>query len=53
MITETEAQAIHDQRLAADLDHDRISCWCCCTDCEDFEDLRDALIARTEVEENS
>lgn len=31
------AQAEHDRRLAADPDHDRSSCVCCCFDCEDLD----------------
>lgn len=27
------AQRLHDERRARDPDHDRVSCWCCCLDC--------------------
>lgn len=32
--SESDAQALHNQRRAADPDHDLISCWCCCIDCD-------------------
>jgi hypothetical protein len=36
--TENEAQALHDYRLVHSAGHDRVSCWCCCTDCDfDFD----------------
>lgn len=38
MTRESEAQAIHDARRAADPDHDQSSCWCCCIDCGPFEE---------------
>jgi hypothetical protein len=39
-----EAQRLHEQRQHADPAHDRVSCWCCCLDC-DFD-----FIAVTEEE---
>lgn len=39
MITEQQAQALHDQRRTDDSEHDRCGCWCCCTDC-DFDDSK-------------
>jgi hypothetical protein len=35
-MTPVQAQAIHEKRQAAEPDHDRVSCWCCCWTC-DFE----------------
>jgi hypothetical protein len=33
-IGEEEAQQIHDLARDTDSQHDQISCWCCCFDCE-------------------
>lgn len=39
-MTPDEAQALHELRQAADPDHDRVGCWCCCQDCDfDFEKI--------------
>lgn len=32
--SEDEAQCIHDKAQAADPEHDRVGCWCCCWDCD-------------------
>lgn len=32
--SEDEAQRIHDEAQAADPEHDRVGCWCCCWDCD-------------------
>lgn len=37
-VTSEEAQRIHDKAQAADPEHDRAGCWCCCWECDfDFE----------------
>ena len=37
-VTADEAQRLHDERVAADPEHDDVTCWCCCWDCDfDFE----------------
>jgi len=28
------AQRLHDERRQRDPRHDRVSCWCCCLDCD-------------------
>ena len=33
-VTSPRAQEIHSEAWEADPDHDRISCWCCCLDCD-------------------
>jgi hypothetical protein len=33
-VTSWEARDLHTAALAADPDHDRTSCWCCCMDCD-------------------
>lgn len=35
-MTPGQAQILHEARRSGDPDHDRVSCWCCCWDC-DFE----------------
>lgn len=37
-MTPKQAQALHDERRAADPEHDVISCWCCCWDCNFEQD---------------
>lgn len=33
-----EAQALHELRQLLHPEHDRVGCWCCCTDCDfDFD----------------
>lgn len=40
MIPESEAQRLHDERKAADPEHDRVGCWCCCHDCDwDYDEV--------------
>jgi hypothetical protein len=31
---EARNQQIHENRQQLDPDHDKVSCWCCCFDCE-------------------
>lgn len=38
MITEEEAQEIHDLARFTDPMHDDVPCWCCCLDCDFDED---------------
>jgi hypothetical protein len=33
-VTSPQARDLHDQARAADAEHDQISCWCCCWDCD-------------------
>lgn len=40
------AQSIHDEAREADPEHDQVTCWCCCIDCDfDFE-----LVMRNSLE---
>jgi hypothetical protein len=38
-VTDDDAvkQALHESRQAADPEHDRGGCWCCCFDCPDLD----------------
>lgn len=38
-LTPEKAQGIHDFKRITNKDHDQVSCWCCCWDCE-FDDER-------------
>lgn len=37
-MTPEQAQVLHDARKAAGPDHDIVSCWCCCMDCDFGQD---------------
>lgn len=42
-----QAQALHDKRQRDDPDHDKVSCWCCCLDCDfDYEAVTAARTAQ-------
>jgi hypothetical protein len=33
-MTSPEARDLHTKARQADPDHDQITCWCCCLDCD-------------------
>ena len=38
-VTPDEAQAYHEEQQKDSILHDRVSCWCCCLDCEFTYDI--------------
>ncbi len=53
---ERHAQAVHDEAVEADPEHEQYStCWCCCISCSvnpDLDDARAELAAWVEKERN-